>query len=386
MSNFITQEILEKNTESSSMEISNTESSSMEISNTESSSMEISNMETSMKTSSMEVSDTETSMETYIKKYNILTSNATDIGGGKENQDGYLYFRIFLKSGDEATIEGVFDGHGINGKSIANLVVNETRNYIYEYIDIIESDHVLFFNNLISILDNKTQTKYRYQGGTTATINILLKGKIYNCNCGDSDSKLFSKHKNLNQESDTFTDILNISKSHSPLDKEEFDFIRENKPDIKFIYKLGNIEHPIYDEFGNLNDVSNMGLVPKNVNGDLPTVITDSIRYLAMTRSIGDGDLSRKDPSICIYDVSDIISSEYDLCLVIASDGLWDNWKDENIKNFVFNETNLMTLKEEDGIKKVTDLLLKKNDTIGKRNFGRHRDNTTIFLTYLSLN
>lgn len=163
MSNFITQEILEKNTETSSMEISN---------------METSNMETF-------------SMETSVKKYNILSSNATDIGGGKENQDGYLYFRIFLKSGDEATIECVFDGHGINGKLIVDLVVNETRNYIYEYIDIIESDHVLFFNNLISILDNKTQTKYRYQGGTTATINILLKGKIYNCNCGDSDSKLF---------------------------------------------------------------------------------------------------------------------------------------------------------------------------------------------------
>lgn len=364
MSNFITQETLEKNS---------TESTNMEISNTDTSNIETSSLETHC-------------LETYINKYNILSSNATDIGGGRENQDGYLYFKIILKSGDEAIIEVVFDGHGISGKLIADLAVSESRNYIYKNIDNFEIDHILFFNTLISNLDNKIQTKYRYEGGTTATINILLKGKIYNCNCGDSDSKLFSKHKNLHKESDIFTDILNISKSHSPLDKEEFDYIRENKPDVKFMYKMGNIEHPIYDESGNLNDVSNIGLVPKNVNGDLPTVITDSIRYLAMTRSIGDGDLSRKDPSICVYDISDIISSEYDLCLVIASDGLWDNWKDENIKNFVFNETNLMTLKEENGIKKVTDLLLKKNDTIGKRNFGRHRDNTTLFLTYLTLN
>lgn len=353
MSNFINQEDLEKTTTKSFIEIPTVESST-ELSNT--------------------------------NKYKLLTYNATDIGGCRENQDGYLFFRLTLTSGDEATIECVFDGHGIKGKLITCLVVDDTRNYMYKNIDNIESDYILFFNTLISNLNDKIQEKYNNQGGTTATINIFLKGKIYNCNCGDSDSKLFSKHKNLCKESGIYSDTLNISKSHSPSDKEEFDFMRENKPDIKFIYKMGNIEHPIYDEFGNLNDVSTIGLVPKNVNGDLPSTISDSIRYLAMTRSIGDGDLSRKDPSICVYDISDIITSEYDLCLVIGSDGLWDNWKDENIKNFVFNETNLMTLKEEDGIKKVTQSLLKKNDTIGKRNFGKHRDNTTLFLTYLTLN
>lgn len=342
---------------------------------------------------SMETSNTET--------FNILTSNATDIGGGTENQDGHLFLKIPLASRDEAIheekdeaiheaiheaiIECVFDGHGIKGKLIADLCVNETRNYMYENIDNIEIDHVLFFNDLISILNDKTQKKYRFQGGTTVTINILLKGKIYNCNCGDTESKLFSKNKNLFQEPDILTDILNISKSHTPLEKEEFDFMRENKPEIKFLYKMGNIEHPIYDETGKLNDVSTLGLLPKNVNGDLPSTISNSINYLAMTRSIGDGDLSRKDPSISVYNISEIITSEYDLCLVIASDGLWDNWKNEDIKKFVFNERNLLTLKEENGIKKVTEDLLKKNDTIGKRNFGKHRDNTTIFLTYFTL-
>lgn len=388
MSKFMNQEIIENNMETSNTETSNVETSNIETFNTETSIIETSNTETSNKeTSIIETSIIETSItETSNRKiFNILTANATDIGGGRENQDGYLFFKLLLASQDEAIIEGVFDGHGIKGKLIADSCVSETRNYIYENINNIEIDYILFFNNLISILNNKTQINYRYQGGTTATINIFLKGIIYNCNCGDSDSKLFSKHKNLKKEPDTFTDILNISKSHSPLEKEEFDFMRENKPEIKFLYQMGNIEHPIYDEFGNLNDVSTLGLIPKNVNGDLPSTISNSIHYLAMTRSIGDGDLSRKDPSICVYDISDIITSEYDLCLVIASDGLWDNWKDEDIKKFVFNEKNLLTLKEENGIKKVTETLLKKNDTIGKRNFGNHRDNTTLFLTYLTL-
>jgi len=345
---------------------------------------------------SIESTEQATTQSTTISMpYNIIFAEATDIGGNRENQDASICLPLVLESGETAVALCVFDGHGREGMHISKHSVNFVESFLRQNIDRIKDDHVSLFNELFLLLHGVIDRTYRF-GGTTATINIFLAGKLYSANVGDSTSKLFSKKENLSlellsgkklpSEEDVFTTMFDVSFDHEPTVKEEYDYVKEHKPDLEFYYDSRNTasNRNLYDKDGNRRDASKVpGTYYKNVRKHYATVITNGISTLAMTRSIGDKNLTRSDPTIIVYDLTSVITPDFDLCLVIASDGVWDNWLDNTVEEFIFDESCLKALDSEDGVQQVTNAFMQRNAVYGRKNFGSNTDNATSIVAYI---
>ena len=73
------------------------------------------------------------------------------------------------------------------------------------------------------------------------------------------------------------------------------------------------------------------------------------------------------------------------LCLVLCSDGVWDNWLYEDVKSFVMDVSCLKVVgSNAKGCNKVLKAFMQRNDHFGRSNFGSHADNATGILMYLS--
>lgn len=73
------------------------------------------------------------------------------------------------------------------------------------------------------------------------------------------------------------------------------------------------------------------------------------------------------------------------LCLVLASDGVWDNWSYDDISKFVLDPSCLgAVLADASGAKRVALSLMTRNATYAKRNFGNQADNATGIILYIS--
>lgn len=73
------------------------------------------------------------------------------------------------------------------------------------------------------------------------------------------------------------------------------------------------------------------------------------------------------------------------LCLVLATDGVWDNWLYEDVTRFVVDPSCLGAVgAAADGARRVTMSLMQRNATYSRRNFGSQADNATGIVLYLS--
>lgn len=73
------------------------------------------------------------------------------------------------------------------------------------------------------------------------------------------------------------------------------------------------------------------------------------------------------------------------LCLVLATDGVWDNWTYEDVTRFVMDPSCLGAVgAATDGAKRVTISFMQRNALYAKRNFGNNADNATAIVLYLS--
>jgi 5'-3' exonuclease len=74
------------------------------------------------------------------------------------------------------------------------------------------------------------------------------------------------------------------------------------------------------------------------------------------------------------------------VCLVTATDGLWDNWIDSHVCKFVMDPSCLKAIidRPEDGAQRVAKSLMMRNDMFAKKNFGSSRDNATCLVTYIT--
>ena len=72
------------------------------------------------------------------------------------------------------------------------------------------------------------------------------------------------------------------------------------------------------------------------------------------------------------------------LCLLVASDGVWDNWQYGDIARFLADPSCLKALAQAGGAQRVCASFLSRNGAHGKRNFGAQQDNSTAILVYLS--
>jgi serine/threonine protein phosphatase PrpC len=72
------------------------------------------------------------------------------------------------------------------------------------------------------------------------------------------------------------------------------------------------------------------------------------------------------------------------LCMVVASDGVWDNWLYEDVTKFVMDASCLKAVQGSvDGAQRVGKSFMARNTLFSKRNFGNQADNATGIVLYL---
>jgi serine/threonine protein phosphatase PrpC len=114
---------------------------------------------------------------------------------------------------------------------------------------------------------------------------------------------------------------------------------------------------------------------------------------LAFTRSIGDLHLHTYGvthfPEIHSVDLAKIFgrqTTESPICLVLATDGVWDAWKYDDVARYAFHPPNMDILKEfDDGTQRIASDFIQKNHELAESLFGKNIDNATAILVYLSM-
>jgi hypothetical protein len=73
------------------------------------------------------------------------------------------------------------------------------------------------------------------------------------------------------------------------------------------------------------------------------------------------------------------------VCIVVATDGVWDNWLYEDVGRFMLDGSCLSaTAAGSDGAQKVVSSFMIRNAQFSKKNFGNQADNATGIALYLS--
>lgn len=272
-------------------------------------------------------------------------------------------------------------------------------------------------------------------GGTTLSMVIItMDNKMYIANVGDSsvklcsDEQIFSKG-NLKYLSDTSLDAdksdakemqvnaayamvasensktLELIRSHDCQDLGEFKTCRDRNPnhDLNFKYDTRNVgNYPIFSV--TTENICKGPLPPsslyyfKNVNKEIATYVT-SPRLphrpwnvaLAFTRSFGDFALNNMGltylPEVQEIDLGEVLHSQpvdSMLCLALCTDGVWDNWTDTNLQEFVCHTSCVDAVRNHDnGAQRVCDSFCARNELFGRNNFGSTRDNASGILLYI---
>ena len=385
-----------------------------------------------------------------ISEKKFLTGLATDIGGGKENQDTVCCFQ-----NENILANCIFDGHGTDGKWIAEVCKLNTERLISENSDRLLLNPVnalseLFFELKI-ILAEKIIEKFSEKdreckfepsgviiiknvyddtwqplvnGGTTMTVTVLIKKtlKLYIANVGDSDAMLCSsKHifrqDDLKCETDDLirglgievpiSNYLMLTANHSPTNINEYLRMRSkascpvnpNKALVNVVY-----DKPCSASYCQVYDTSDIMPIllecpsgwgyHKNVRKEFATYVkTKEDNKLAFTRTMGDFQMSPygiiSEPSINCINLLEILDRDRDrdqvLCLLVSSDGVWDNWEYQDVQEFIMYDNCLEAVgKTDDGSQKVLDSFMKRNKLYATQNFGNRADNATSAILYLT--
>jgi serine/threonine protein phosphatase PrpC len=263
-------------------------------------------------------------------------------------------------------------------------------------------------------------------GGATMTITILIKKtlKLYIANVGDSDAMLCSskqifrqddlkcetelkdglKEENGLKEGIPVSNYIMLTANHSPTNLDEYVRMRSkaacptnpNKSLIDVIYDKQGVESycQVYDTSKSIPKLLECPLgggYYKNVRKEFATYVrTKENRKLAFTRTMGDFEMAPygiiSEPSISSIDLSDILDRYEDqvLCLLVSSDGVWDNWEYKTAQEFLMFDNCLEAVgKTDDGTQKVLDSFMARNKLFATQNFGNSADNATSAVLYL---
>ncbi len=113
---------------------------------------------------------------------------------------------------------------------------------------------------------------------------------------------------------------------------------------------------------------------------------------LAFTRSLGDFHMHRYgvicEPPVKEYTV-DVLYDEdqrHNLsvaCLILCTDGIWDNWHYDEISNFFLNDSTVQSVHEVGSCKHIITKFMEENTARARNNFGDQADNATAVVTYI---
>ena len=339
-------------------------------------------------------------MSTLIEKIDngpIRYGNATNIGCGHENQDN-----SFVWMSPDIQIFGMLDGHSSkNGKHASqfakdfcekfipinyNLFIENPREFIRQlfagadqaikdglkimYPNFNEIDDVLYYKNGFPI-----------DGGSTFTLTIIHNKKVFVANVGDSSIISCTQSKEARE----------LNSDHSPENISEFKRIKTIDPTIKFIYD-GKNKPDLFRINPETGEPEVTGLVQfcKNVRHEAGTLVKKEINYedsimLTMTRVLGDFGLKpsiSSEPDINEYSFDELFGNDSIGAFVLATDGLWDNWRFEDVSKFVMDESCLNVLPN---VQMITDALMQRNTIYANRNFPEQGDNVTIIVIFVNL-
>ncbi len=228
----------------------------------------------------------------------------------------------------------------------------------------------------------------------------------------------------------TNTDTLVVTAEHSPESTSEFIRLREarprandaNNPALVVVYDSPTQDKtlcpPVFslDAAGNPT-VTNNGRYYKNVRKEWASLVSTPPHAqfqdaLAFTRSLGDLHLSTYGvthlPEVFCVDLSTIFTGNQPkseagmkkgtrgggvassdmtqlLCVVLATDGVWDNWLYSDVQKFVMDSSCIQAVYEgSDGSKRVAQSFMQRNAVYARRNFGKQADNATSIVCYLT--
>mmetsp|Transcript_1137 Transcript_1137/g.1449 ORF Transcript_1137/g.1449 Transcript_1137/m.1449 type:complete len:440 (+) Transcript_1137:188-1507(+) len=367
-------------------------------------------------------------------RFKFLTGEATDIGGGSENQDKGMLF--YCGEDNRHLVMGVFDGHGRELGELAALVARDhMRDELQkpDLIKAIESNptkvleklfldaHIAIKKKFVEKFKNSgwqvTEMSEGYltkrmksggrmssvtnvHGGTTATVVIVLNGwRMIVANVGDSTALFGSKDPDGN------IFVKELSAEHSPESIEEFIRVRNEMPSkedskypsLRFVYDMfDKYQTPKYQcpqifEVG--KDPNNVkktgtGYYFKNVRSEWATLVTTPPHAkfqdaLAFTRSLGDLHLHvygvSHVPEVREFDLSMLHNGEESqtAVLFVCTDGVWDNWKYEDIAAKTLDEKFIKPALEANDAQGLTDELMRENLKMARHNFGNQADNMT---------
>ena len=339
----------------------------------------------------------------------------------KPNQDNHS---IWYKDENNETPKGfigVYDGHGHHGHIVSEIIknfflelipaywnelnndFNNTIKYLFNYAQtILYKQLIEYFNNLKYsiketelIINNVTHKqilykKYKYDlwseftSGTTCSLVIILDDNtFYHVHLGDSECVIFDKNHN----NELYYKCL--TKNHSPTSIEEYKRIIQNyeKPGL-FKYNINNYYHGGPNIFDKIDDII-VAKDPYELYNNYPKMHFKNVEkefasyfihpnkkniLLSMTRSFGNFHLVpygvSYEPEIIKYDFTD------NTIILLASDGLWDNWKKIELFN-KFNEWINTGL----SLDEIFNLLVKITDKEAFKNFGSSKDDITLILS-----
>jgi serine/threonine protein phosphatase PrpC len=239
------------------------------------------------------------------------------------------------------------------------------------------------------------------RGGTTFTLVVIVRNLVYTVQLGDSDAyictqePILSEADNIEYIFDTIdseetkpidtnkTSILKISNCPSFEDRKEYDRIKSCNGLVQF----DGLGTDIY-ETGTLGT----GRSYKNVKNHWAICMSsppDSIYNggkLSMCRSLGDFNEKHFGasymPVITCIDINKISRPS---CIIIATDGVHDNWTETNIQKFLMDKSCLDALNNdpENGAFRVSESFKKRNIKYGTKHFGEDQDNATHSIIYL---
>ena len=295
--------------------------------------------------------DKENKKNEKINKIGILSKAGIEINNkNKINQDNY--FNYDLKNGYKFI--GVCDGHGENGKQVSEFIKNNLPKEFENEFNILISSEKKRISILEGMLkrneENNSEKKEKFnieKNIDAEKMNELLKKVYINTNL-----KLFAENMKLNLKTSGTTCISllypkkfpkkiftsNIGDSRAIIIHQENN---ENAPSwsstqLSRDHKLSEIDEAerIIKCGGEIQKIQNengeyegpLRLFKKNEEGP----------GLAMSRSFGDSE-GQSIGIIAEPEVKEYLVKKEDKALIIATDGLWEYTKNEDVVNIVKN-------------------------------------------------
>eukprot|EP01041_Mallomonas_annulata_P010510 gene10509-21918_t len=220
-------------------------------------------------------------------------------------------------------------------------------------------------------------------------------------------------------DANTISDTLVLTAEHSPEAVSEFLRLRSTRcssinplyPEIQILYDSPTHDKsqcpPVFElNASGVPIVTGRGKYYKNVRQEWASLVStpSSARFqdaLAFTRSLGDFHLHTYGvsnlPEIQVIDIGAIIEKMGSLpvdttggnrliSIVLASDGVWDNFAYTDVTKFVMDPSCIAALKQDtQGAQRVATSFMQRNMTRSRSNFGSQADNATVIVMYLSI-